>query len=345
MDHERDQSLVLRATERSRKDYSFDDDHDPTEPVDVFFQESDEGTVLFVVLYTMACRYSRCTFCPLPATSTINYIGYRPLMDQIDRIFERPDVIERAPSVDKIILSNQGSVLDEHTFSSLALLYFVAKALRVMPDLDIMCMETRPEYVDDDELEFLARAMSEGHETTLEIGIGFEAFDDTLRNGILKKGLVLSADSPHGFENLVRRVAKHNFWLKCYFMLKPDASLTDEAAIADVHNVIDYLSDVSAQHGAHISLHLNPTFAGIGTPLSDAFEEGEFTPPTLRHVAQAALHGEHKGIPIFLGLNDEGLAVPGGSFIRPGEEATVAELERFNRTGDYEILHSLLVDA
>ena len=58
-------------------------------------------------------------------------------------------------------------------------------------------------------------------------------------------------------------------------------------------------------------------------------------------LARAALHGEGKGIPIFLGLNDEGLAVDGGSFLRPGDEPVVAQLEKFNRTQDYEILRSV----
>ncbi|MCK4342848.1 MAG: hypothetical protein KAY37_14115 [Phycisphaerae bacterium] len=33
------------------------------------------------------------------------------------------------------------------------------------------------------------------------------------------------------------------------------------------------------------------------------------------------LHGKGKSISIFVGLNDEGLAVAGGSFFRPGDEA------------------------
>jgi radical SAM enzyme (TIGR01210 family) len=340
-DHERLRQQVLRATERGAKDYSCADDRDHGEPLDLFFQESEEGLILFVVLYTMTCRYSQCTFCPLPGTATLRHVSYDQLMHQIDRVFERPDVVQRRVSIRKLILSNQGSVLDEATFSSLALIYFIARAVRSLPDLQTLCIESRAEYIDDDELEFLARAMQEGQGTALELGIGFEAFDDHLRNEVLRKGLILDPDNPRGFENLVRRFARREFRLKCYFMLKPDASLTDEAAIEDIHRAIDYLAELSRRYGAQLSMHLNPTFAGVGTSLARVFAQGRFEPPTLVDLARAALHGEGKGLPIFLGLSDEGLAVPGGSFRRPGDEAAIARLELFNRTGDYDLLREV----
>ena len=102
-----------------------------------------------------------------------------------------------------------------------------------------------------------------------------------------------------------------------------------------------YLDDVARKYDAHLSMHLNPTFAGKGTPLAHAFQDGEFVPPTLQHLARAALHGEGKGVPIFLGLNDEGLAVEGGSFRRPGDEPVVARLERFNQRQDYDVLRAV----
>ena len=47
----------------------------------------------------------------------------------------------------------------------------------------MLTIETRPEHVDFEELEFIARALKESEgETKLEIAIGFEAFDDDIRN-------------------------------------------------------------------------------------------------------------------------------------------------------------------
>jgi hypothetical protein len=45
---------------------------------------------------------------------------------------------------------------------------------------------------------------------------------------------------------------------------------------------------------------------------------------------------------MFLGLNDEGLTVPGGSFLREGDEPMIDLLERFNRTQDFELLRAVI---
>ena len=71
-------------------------------------------------------------------------------------------------------------------------------------------------------------------------------------------------------------------------------------------------------------MHLNPTYVASGTVLAEKFKAGQYSPPKLTDVAKAVLSGRQflksRRINIFVGLNDEGLAVEGGSFIRPGDE-------------------------
>ena len=51
------------------------------------------------------------------------------------------------------------------------------------PNISVLTLETRPEYVQVSELQLLARAIKEGDTPTkLELAVGFEAFDDTIRN-------------------------------------------------------------------------------------------------------------------------------------------------------------------
>lgn len=108
--------------------------------------------------------------------------------------------------------------------------------------------------------------------------------------------------------------------------------MTDEAAVRDIQNAIDYLSSKAERHKLPINMHLNPTYAARGTKLAEALAAGTYAPPQLRDVARAALHSKGKRISIFVGLSDEGLAVEGGSFIRPGDEDLLAALEAFNHT-------------
>jgi len=328
------ESRLLRTTRQSGKEYAFAARHSSRRPVEFWFQESDEGQILFVVYFTLGCRWSRCIGCNLPSKSSPHHIDFAALMAQIDFLFEQPAVRRRRRHLRKVIVSNNGSVLDEDTFSSTALMYLIAKLNLELPNVSILTLETRVEFVDEPELEFLARALKEGNiQTELELAIGFEAFDDQIRNRAFDKGLTLA-----GFECLCRLVAKFGYHLKCYFMQKPVPDLSDEKAIEDIRQAIDYLAGQARAHRIPINMHLNPTYVATGTRLQQQFDLGRYTPPFLRDVAEAALHAEGKSISLFIGLSDEDLACPGGSFLRRGEKRRIAAIEEFNRTQDFEHL-------
>ena len=140
----------------------------------MWFQESNEGTILFVVFYTQACRWSRCLGCNLPSRMSSEHISFRHIMAQVDYVFREPEVVMRRDEITKVIISNNGSILDEATFSSTALMYLLAHLNLNLPRLAVLRVETRPEYVDVAELEFLSRALSESEtQTHLEIAVGF----------------------------------------------------------------------------------------------------------------------------------------------------------------------------
>ena len=329
---------IIDGTNISQKNYHFDEEHDPNRPAQFWFQESEEGEILFIVFYSQACRWSRCLGCNLPSKMSVKHVSFKALMAQIDYVFNHTEVLKRYHTLKKVIVSNNGSVLDENTFSSTALIYLIAKLNLHLPNLSILSLETRVEYVDIEELEFIARALKEGDTpTTLELAVGFEAFDDRVRNEIFNKGLKLET-----FEKLCKMLATYGFHLKCYFMQKPVPGMSDEQAILDIHRGIDYLSKQAQKYGIDINMHLNPTYVASGTILEKSFRKGEYRPPQLRDVTQAALNGQGKSITIFLGLSDENLACEGGSFIRPGEEKLIEKLEAFNRTQNYNLLSEIL---
>lgn len=314
--------------------YRFNDAYDERTPVQFWFQDSLEGRVLFVVLYTLACRWGKCTGCNLPSTSSSRPISFHALMQQTDRVFNDTEVLCQRTDIRQLILSNNGSVLDEKTFSTTALLYFVAKANILLPNLAVFTMETRSEYVDSAELEILARALREGQTPTdLEIAVGFEAYDNRIRNKIFKKGLSLRA-----FEELGEKIATYGFRLKCYFMQKPTLGMSDDDGVRDVEQGIDYLDQLASRFGLRINLHLNPTYVARGTALEKAFLAGEYVPPLLADVVRAIKHARGKKISVYVGLSDEGLATPGGSFLRPEEEYIHKALARFNVDQNYDAL-------
>lgn len=326
--------VIHNRTAYGGKAYGFDTGHNPAMPADYWYQQTSEGLTLFLVLYTRACRWSKCLGCNLPSKVTDAQVDYKNIMKQVDFVFEFLLDTEKKKKLRKIILSNNGSVLDEETFSTTALIYFIAKMNQHCRDIHVLTLETRPEYVDWEELEVMSRALREGDTPTdLELAIGFEAFDDEIRNDYFFKGLSLET-----FEEMVEKTAKYGFSLKAYFMQKPVPYLTETEAVEDIEHAIDYLDQISEKYGISINMHLNPTYVAFGTRLEQEFKAGRYVPPLLDNVRKAVLHGEGKRISIYIGLNDENLAVEGGTFIRPGDEKLVSAMEEFNRTGDFGLL-------
>ncbi|MFH1098760.1 MAG: hypothetical protein V1723_02485 [Candidatus Uhrbacteria bacterium] len=316
------------------KTFQFDDTHDERKPVQFWFDHTAAGLMLFVVFYTQACRWLNCLGCNLSSMCASRHIGFRALMQQVDALFAEPEVRARLGDIRHLMVSNNGSVLDEETFSSTALIYLVAQANVHLPNLSVFTIETRPSYVDIAELEFLARALREGETpTTLELAVGFEAFDERIRNKVYRKGLSLRA-----FEECAERVARHHFRLRCYFMLKPVPGMSNADAIADIRRGIDYLDGIAHRFHFPVAMHLNPTYVAAETELEGAFRRGEYLPPRLADVVAAVRHAKGKHVAITVGLHDEGRAVPGGSFLRPDEESIRVALERFNADQDFDAL-------
>ena len=126
-------------------------------------------------------------------------------------------------------------------------------------------------------------------------------------------------------------------------MQKLVPEMTDAEAATDIHKAIDYLDHTASRYAIEINMHLNPTYVAAGTMLARAFREKVYAPPQLADVARAVRHARGKRLSVFVGLSDEGLAVDGGSFIRPGDEPLVTGLEQFNCTQDYDILERVRI--
>jgi len=325
---------IQYRTESVGKSYRFGETQNPCLPAQYWFQRSSDGLTLFIVFYSQACRWSKCLGCNLPSKMSQFHVSFDKLMKQVDYVFDYVVSAENRLAIEKIIVSNNGSILDEDTFSSTALFYFIAKMNMACPSVKTLCIETRPEYVDIEELEILARVLKEGQtHTHLEVAVGFEAFDDDLRNQVFFKGLTIRS-----FEDLAGKLAKHGFKLKTYFMLKPVPDMTESQDIEDIKKGVDYLDNIARQYNLDINMHLNPTYAAYGTPLETALKQGTFKPPELESIRQILLYARDKALSVFVGLYDEGLAVPGGSCITDPTNKLVAAIEQFNESQDYDLL-------
>ncbi len=339
---------IGRKCHENGKVGEFNEAHPRNRPVTYFFQESTDGLVLFVVLYTMACRYGQCRGCNLVFSASQYPVRHRDLFAQINWIFDQADVQANAGRIEKVIFSNQGSVLDQVTLPGTVLMYFVGMMNDHFPRVKIFCPETRISFIDSHEIGMLRNALlQERHlwdstKAELEFAIGMEAFDPEIRRWY-DKGFHRSE-----FQIMLERharPARDTVRIKIHFMQKPIV-MSDEDAVRDVMNGIDYLAEQATAHGVRINMHLNPTYAARHTFLEEKLYAGDWDPPKLEDVIRAVLHAKGKNITVFVGLNDEGMAVTRrpdgtpvqGTCLRPEHEHLHVAIEQFNKTGDFTVL-------
>lgn len=326
-----DQEEVFNQYETIKENnhYDFNNSGNKTLPVMHWFQESPEGRVLFLVFYTQKCKWNRCTGCNLPSQSSEDFIEFGDIKKQIDYVFTHlvNYEITQGRSIDKIIVSNNGSVFDENTFPNSSLMYFLLKINETLPKLKKLTLETRPEFVELSELEVVRNIINETGNTEVEIAIGFEVFDDHIRNQDFKKGLSL-----RHFENFVEKLAQNKFSLKTYFMLKPVVGMTDEFALQDILNAVGLLKTMEERYDIEISMHLNPTYGAFGTPLETAYNEKKWFPPTFDAISQIIEEAYNSSIELYVGLYDEGLAVEGSNWTYHTSKKDIDRVIQFNKT-------------
>jgi uncharacterized Fe-S cluster-containing MiaB family protein len=120
--------------------------------------------------------------------------------------------------------------------------------------------------------------------------------------------------------------------LKAYLMLKPHHSLTEAEGIAEAIDGLDHLAGLGRKFGVPVSIHLNPTYIARGCKLTEELIALGYQPPELSSVVEVVRAAVDRGLPIYVGLDDEGLSVEGGVFRSTGLDRarTVAALTAFN---------------
>jgi len=300
--------------------------HSSDRPLQFWTDIDRDGPLLFVVYYSGACTYKICFGCALPSLSSETPIESHRLIAQTDHVFDDLLFGKEKDGFSSVFLSNNGSLFDKPTFSATALHHAISRCLGEMPKLKRIVLETRAEFIDGAKLSAINELLSEyGSDVRIEIALGVEIFDEKLRNKVTKKGL-----TNRGLQRCIDLLGQYDMDLRCYFMLKPHPSMSDQDAYDDITGALDLLDEMSEKSGTRIVMHLNPTYAAIGTELETALADGSYTPPRLEELATFVEENDHRRTRIHIGLNDEGLAAKGGSFLRVESAAALEELKRHN---------------
>ncbi len=305
---------------------------DKTKPLFHWYVDCSLGKELVFALYTRPCRYGRCAFCSLPTMSEGGEtVSAQDIEKQIDYILSHYTQ-EQLLEIGKVSIYTASSSLDQECLPTRSLIYLALKVCD-FPKLQLLSLETRPEYVEDWELKMLKNVL--GQNVKIEAGIGYETFDPDLRNRVLQKGL-----SKEKLRDFIVLLSSNEMVMKAYLMLKPHYSLSEEEGIVEAINGVKELHSFSNELKVPISIHLNPTYIAENCRLTTEMLEFGFQPPELSSVIEVIKVANELKMPLYVGLDDEGMAVKGGTFRATGldKEQTVNALKSFNKHQNFEKL-------
>jgi radical SAM enzyme (TIGR01210 family) len=229
---------------------------------------SSRGTALSVVLATVGCSHARgdmggCTMCSYLLDGTEKAPSDDELKMQFDNAMSK--VAER-PAPLSVKLYTSGSFLDSQEVSLGArnlILSSIANDSRVRE----VVVESRPEYVIDSTMTELRDTLGERR---IEIGIGLESSNDTVRTLCVNKGFTLS-----DFNSAVDMARRSDIGIRAYVLLKPPF-LTEKMALEDAKQTISYCGKIGVS-----TVSVNPVNVQKYTLVERLWQRGEYRPPWL----------------------------------------------------------------
>lgn len=282
-----------------------------------FLDEQD----LLVIFNSKRCQY-RCRFCALPNKSSNTLVDGEEIVEQF--LYVANEMRNSLSVLERVTLSNEGSVMDGSTFSQEAL-FRVVEAIAELRLVRRIVLETRLEFADETSL---ARLEDASDRARIEVLTGFETASNYIRSKILKK-----RESLEEFLNGLDRLTSTVTPINAYVLFKSDPDMSDTDAVNEASNSIQFLTHACAERGLPLTIRLNPMYAADGTPWARAaVSSARYSPPRLTDVLRVARSARAEGCRIYLGLATEGLANDRGTF-REREDFSndlLKEAVRFN---------------
>jgi archaeosine synthase beta-subunit len=283
---------------------------------------------LVVSLYTERCQF-QCSYCNLPQSSHPEPMDVKDIVAQIDRILDERE--SELAFFQQFSIGNEGSILDHAKFPRPALEHLLDRTGR-LPNLQVLSLESRPEYIKEALIRDIQRRMSAG---CLDITIGFETQDDHLREVVLRKSIRRRL-----LEDRIRLLGDLGVRLTSYVLLKPGPWMTEQEGIDEVRRTIEYLHEQCRRAGTRLVIYLNPVYAAAGTPLAAQFRASHYQPPRIQSVVEIIAATRELNVPIYTGLWSEGKSLEGGDYRVHDTHCDDIRnaIKHYNKTQDYSLV-------
>ena len=281
---------------------------------------------LMVLLRAPGCAYRRtgCTYCGFDRLTTLGEpVSADDLAAQVEAALGRHDCTRQ--DIRELDLYNSGNFFNEAEIPTSARALIAMRCARET-NLRRVLVDSRPEFISRERVTAWREAAHWPSHVRLEVGIGFDAFDDDIRMTGLRKTF-----TREDFERAVRVIGEAGLGLLSYAMLKP-MPMPDAEALIDVQRAAGYVRDVATQYNVPVRIALEPAFVVPGTQLSIDYLEGRFTPPSL-WLVRNAVRSISGGGEVNIGLWDEDLEPLAKSASCPScQDRLIEALKKFNAT-------------
>jgi len=258
---------------------------------------------LLIIFNTKRCR-NHCNFCGLPTKCSQDWIPDDKIIAQFEYVIKE---LKHSLSVlNRITLSNEGSMLDTETFPKDALLTIIDAICEIRMVRRIV-LETRVEFCD---LGYLQSIKELAPKALINILAGFETVDNHIREVILGKRQSIDV-----FLNGLDNIAAAKSETTCFILFKPDQSMTDQEASDEAWRSFLFLRNECEKRKVILHIRLNPMYRAAGSRWDIlASHCPEYQPPRLTDVMKMAQRIRATGTNVYIGLSSEGVENPAGTF-------------------------------
>lgn len=288
---------------------------------------------MVISLYTEKCKYN-CAFCDIASHSSSGHVTGSDINSQMDFVID--SYYNQLNQIEQVSIGNEGSILDGVTLP-LESLYYILDKLSWFEKLQVLSLETRPEYLND---AILQDIIDRTDIPVVDVTVGFETQNDQIRNGQLHKGI-----SRELFEEKAAVLGKLGIRLTAYVMLKPGFDMTEKEGVEEACATLHYLYRLCKKCKTNLIVYLNPTYIAKNSRLKDCMEKSHYMPPKIQSVLKVLLEAEKLNIPIYTGLSSESLCMENGDFKAhlDFDMNIFNAVRQFNKNQDYAVLHNFII--
>ncbi len=302
-------------------------------PLFEWYQHGIYGPELVIGLKTRPCSWGRCKFCSLSSEQTSTDITYEDVIRQASTAITS-HIETVGTQLSKVSLYSGSSMFDDEILTDYGIMQVVKMvANRLKPK--IISIESRPEHVEEREIYNVMKLC--GPDIELEIAYGMEVFDYKVRQEELDKGLQWG--DIHTLYSLLKpyNATSSNARVKTYAIFGVTKSMTGQRGVLDILRMRKYLSQIQHEYNVPTLLHINTMYLSdndYGRQLRDE----EWQPPDfsmLNHLV-SPIDDMIGDLAYYLGVDDEGLALPGMSMkMTPNQKEAI---KSFNFTQNPNVL-------